>query len=478
MPRIPDDLTRSHPSRPVPWLPWAASILFLIGIIALVGTLIAAIGRNEDAAARLQVLDAQTNGPISNAAVLIDGETYSTDEHGWVNLPTGSGDVAIAVAHDGYVGREGTVPITSDQRWSVTLRPDLEAQVVLEPTAEAAAEQEQLPVTGDASTPEIAVQTSTTNTGEQTQASATPSAPTAPASELAGRITNADGEPVQGAMLTDGQNVEITGQDGLFAVKAQDFTADTLRVSAPGYADTALSFAQAGQPIELQLDLQPIKAIYYNPNISSTPEDLDRLIEIINTTEVNAIVVDVKEEIIFYDTQVEFFRDVDVVTPVIDVPALLARFDEHNIYTIARHVVFKDSLVAERRPDLAVKNVATGEVWRDMNGVAWVNPMLHDLWDANIALAVELAELGFDEIQYDYVRFPTDGDLASMDFGLEYNEENRVAAITKLLDRTSNALLPTGAKLSADVFGFTVLVPDDLGIGQDLTELAPHLDYL
>ncbi|HEV2128775.1 MAG TPA: putative glycoside hydrolase, partial [Thermomicrobiales bacterium] len=379
MPRIPDDLTRTHPSRPLPWLPWAASILFLIGIIALVGTLIAAMGGDDDADARLQVLDAQTNGPIANAAVVIDGETYSTDENGWVYLPEGSGDVAIAVAHDGYVGREGTVAITSDQRWSVTLRPDLETQVALEATVETAAEQEQTLETGDASAPEIVVAPSA-GSAQQTVAVATPSLPPAPHTELAGRITDAAGEPVQGALLTDGQNVEITGQDGLFTVKAQEFASETLRVSAPGFADTALSFKQAGQPIELQMELQPVKAIYYNPNISSTPEDVDRLIEITNTTEVNAIVVDVKEELIFYDSQVEFFRDVDVVTPVIDVPALLARFDEHNIYTIARHVVFKDSLVAERRPELAVRHVATGEVWRDMNGVAWVNPMLHDLW--------------------------------------------------------------------------------------------------
>lgn len=123
-------------------------------------------------------------------------------------------------------------------------------------------------------------------------------------------------------------------------------------------------------------------------------------------------------------------------------------------------------------------NSATGEVWRDMNGVAWVNPALHELWDANIALSVELAELGFDEIQYDYVRFPTDGDLTTMDFGIENNEANRVSAIQKFLERSQQALLPTGTKQSADVFGFTVLVADDLGIGQDITELAPYVDYL
>src|SRR5690606_16898608 len=130
-----------------------------------------------------------------------------------------------------------------------------------------------------------------------------------------------------------------------------------LRISASGYADTSLTLTQAGgEPVTVQLQLQPNKAIYLNPNISNTPEDIDRLINLINTTEINAIVIDVKEELIFYDTQVQFFRDVDTVSPVLDLPALLQRLQEHDIYTIARHVVFKDGLVAARRPDLAVMN--------------------------------------------------------------------------------------------------------------------------
>src|SRR5690606_34015058 len=88
---------------------------------------------------------------------------------------------------------------------------------------------------------------------------------------------------------------------------------------------------------------------------------------------------------------------------------VLQRFKDEGIYTIARLVVFKDSAVAEKFPELAVLDSQTGGLWRDMNGIAWVNPMDHTLWDANIELAYEAATLGFDEIQYDYIRFPTDG---------------------------------------------------------------------
>jgi len=226
------------------------------------------------------------------------------------------------------------------------------------------------------------------------------------------------------------------------------------------------------------MEERPIKALYMNPNISTTDEDVNRLIEIIDTTEANAIVIDIKEELIFYDSQVKFFQDAGTVRPIIDLPALLKKFQDRDIYTIARQVVFKDSLVAENRPDLAVLNSQTGDLWRDMNGVSWVNPMVHELWEANSDLAVEAAELGFDEIQYDYVRFPTDGDLSTTDFGIENTQENRENAILKLLKMTREKLLPTGAKLSADVFGYTLLVDDDLGIGQNFVKVAEYVDYL
>ena len=296
--------------------------------------------------------------------------------------------------------------------------------------------------------------------------------------ELSGRITNAAGEPIHGAMVTDGRVVEVTGADGMFSLPLADIAGESLQLRAAGYADITLHVDEASHPLELSMEQQPIKAIYLNPTVTRTDEQIQRLIDIINATEVNAIVIDVKEELIFYETQVAFFRDLGVVNPVFDMPALLEKMNENDIYTIARHVVFKDSLVAERRPDLAVRSTVTGGPWRDMNSVAWVNPMLPELWDVNIEFAVELAELGFDEIQYDYVRFPTDGDTSTMDFGVPFSESTRTEAITGLLERTQSALLPTGAKLSADVFGYTLLVNDDLGIGQDLTELAPLVDYL
>jgi hypothetical protein len=203
------------------------------------------------------------------------------------------------------------------------------------------------------------------------------------------------------------------------------------------------------------------------------------LIEIADTTEINAIVVDVKQDTIYYDTQVPFFRDIEgMITPLFDAEELLAELDARGIYSIARMVVFKDPLVAEARQDLAVRDEVTGGLWRDMNGTGWVNAFNEELWEANADLGAELARLGFDEVQYDYIRFPSDGDLRTADFGTEYSEANRRAAITGAVAMGSEKIRAAGAKFAIDLFPIVALLGDDQGIGQTVQDLTPLADYV
>ena len=296
---------------------------------------------------------------------------------------------------------------------------------------------------------------------------------------IEGVITDASGNPLQGARISNGTSVTVTGADGIFQLGFDDPDPGAeMRISASGFHDWAGPMSELGSRSGIVLETQPINAIYMNPNMSGTDEDIDRFIDIINTTSANAVVIDIKEEIIYYDSQVELFVDAGTVRPIMDLAEVLQKFKDHGIYTIARLVVFKDGLVAQANPDMAVLNNVTGDLWRDDNGVAWVNPMVHALWDANAELAVEAAGYGFDEIQYDYVRFPTDGDFTTMDFGLENTRETREKSIEGFLALAREQLLPTGAKQSADVFGYTLLVDDDLGIGQNFPEIAKHVDYI
>jgi hypothetical protein len=221
-----------------------------------------------------------------------------------------------------------------------------------------------------------------------------------------------------------------------------------------------------------------VRAIYISANSAADPATLDSIIQLVNETELNAVVLDIKEDYIWYDTQVAFFQDADAVSPIYDVEEVLQTLKDNGIYTIARLVVFKDPIVAENRPDLAIQD-DNGGLWRGWQGEAWVNPFLEELWEANIQLAIEAAQLGFDEIQYDYVRFPSDGDLSTADFGRDsYTMDDRVGAISSFLDESHERINEAGAWLAADVFGIIALYDDDQGIGQYLRELAKHVDFV
>ncbi len=294
-----------------------------------------------------------------------------------------------------------------------------------------------------------------------------------------GEVVDQLGAPIQGARVTDGSALGLTGADGLFSLSVASSPSGDIWIDASGFARWEMSLeGWGGNHLRVVLEPHPVKALYLNPSVSNTQDQFDRLVGIIDATSANAVVIDIKEDWVWYDTGVEFFRNAGNVAPVLDLPSLLQQMRDNGIYTIARLVVFNDSIVADAYPSLAIRHTDTGGLWRDMNGAAWVNPMLEELWGPNIELAVEAANLGFDEIQYDYIRFPTDGDLTTMDFGSEYSQAGREAAIEGFLARSREHLLPTGAKQSADVFGWTMMVDDDAGIGQNWSRLANLVDYL
>jgi hypothetical protein len=290
-----------------------------------------------------------------------------------------------------------------------------------------------------------------------------------------GRILDDAGGPLQGAVVQSGDVRAVTGSDGVFMLEGITQGAD-LVVTAPGYE--RLTRTIDGEHLDgLTMEPQISRAVYASWPLLASPGGLDSLIEIANSTEINAIVVDIKQDTIYYDSQVQFFRDAGTVAPIYDARELIQTLVENNIYPIARLVVFEDPLVAEAFPHLAVHDTGGG-LWRNEMGVAWVNSFHEELWEANIELALEAVELGFKEIQYDYVRFPSDGDLSTADFGREYTGEVREAAITGFMKRSYEAIHEAGGLLGADLFGFITIVDDEQHIGQRFSQLEPYLDYI
>jgi hypothetical protein len=141
-------------------------------------------------------------------------------------------------------------------------------------------------------------------------------------------------------------------------------------------------------------------------------------------------------------------------------------------------VTFKDSLLAKNYPEYAVKLTGSTSTEADGELMNWVDPFLQPVWDYNIQLAVEAASLGFDEVQFSHVRFPTPSPAGALQFSQEATKETRLAAITGFLSIARGQLQPYGVKVSADVLGYTCWRKDDSLIGQDVERMAQYLDIL
>jgi hypothetical protein len=145
-----------------------------------------------------------------------------------------------------------------------------------------------------------------------------------------------------------------------------------------------------------------------------------------------------------------------------------------GVYLIGRVVVFEDPVLAQKRPDMAIQ-YRGGGVWRNTAGLGWGNPYDKRVWKYNVDIAVAAAEAGFDEIQFDYVRFPTDGDLVTAAFPFK-RPEPKATTISRFLAYARSRLEPLGVRVSADVFGLSAT--RNMGIGQDPARLARHLDAI
>ena len=213
-----------------------------------------------------------------------------------------------------------------------------------------------------------------------------------------------------------------------------------------------------------------VRGLYVNAWAAGSERRITRILEIAETTEVNALVIDIKDAtgFISHATAVPLAKEIgaDGEIRIRDLPGLLDRLEAEGVYPIARIVVVKDPLLAAARPETAVQDTAGG-VWVDSKGIVWQNLFHEDLWTYNIALAREVAEMGFPEVQWDYIRFPDApaSDMARAVFtGSE--GERRVDAVRGFLRYAEQELSDLPVRSTADVFGVTTSFRRDVGIGQ------------
>lgn len=221
-----------------------------------------------------------------------------------------------------------------------------------------------------------------------------------------------------------------------------------------------------------------VKAIYLTGYSAGNDTRFKQLLNLVNSTELNAMVIDIKDEHgITHNSKVPIAREIGATSGRIKDPVkILKTLKENNIYPIARIVVFKDAVLAKKKPELAVKH-KNGGIWKDRKGIPWADPYNKEVWEYNIALAEEAARLGFKEVQFDYIRFPSDGDIKSAVYE-SYNGQSRSEVITEFLKYAKKRLEPRGVYVSADVFGLVTSSTDDMYIGQFLEDIAGVVDYI
>jgi len=226
----------------------------------------------------------------------------------------------------------------------------------------------------------------------------------------------------------------------------------------------------------------PVKAkgIYVTSSKAGS-EDRNRLIELIDTTEINAMVIDVKGDTgkISYSMNSPKAQEIDATTnQIADMEALVGELKEKGVYLIARIVAFKDPYLAEQKHELAIKN-KDGSLYRDNNGECWVNPYKKEVRDYLVEVATEAAVIGFDEIQFDYIRFSTGQGIADADFGKEAGTKTKEDIIIEFTKYAYEKLKPLGVFLAADVYGTIISSSIDAGlVGQNYVEMSKYLDYI
>jgi hypothetical protein len=226
-----------------------------------------------------------------------------------------------------------------------------------------------------------------------------------------------------------------------------------------------------------------VKAVYMTANVAGIAKLRDKVIKLIDDTELNAVVIDVKD----YTGDIAFtvknpilkkYEDSRKKPRVKDIDEFISTLHKKGIYVIGRVSAFQDLNLTKLRPDLAVRkksNVA--EVWRDRKGISWLDPNSKEVWSYVVSVGKEAYVRGFDEINFDYIRFPSDGNMEDIFYKFSTGEEKK-ETLRKFFGFVRKEFRGTNAILSADLFGMTTTNTDDLNIGQYLEFALPYFDYV
>lgn len=250
-------------------------------------------------------------------------------------------------------------------------------------------------------------------------------------------------------------------------------------VRAPARASASASASAPAAAALKLLDSPIVRGLYVNRFAAQSTRRMRQLVALADSTEINAFVIDIKDEfgINYKSVDPAVLRNAGNAGSIGDLRALLDTLKAHGILSIARIVVFKDSVTARVNPQWTIRK-ADGGTWRDKQGLAWVNPYHRALWDYNVRIAEEVVKLGFGEVQFDYIRFPEPYQSLPTQVFPEANGLSKPDALAEFLTYAKGRIGKLGVRTTADVFGLVTTLGNALEIGQQWESLSPRADVL
>jgi len=240
----------------------------------------------------------------------------------------------------------------------------------------------------------------------------------------------------------------------------------------------------------------PLRAIYITACTASGRKNREKVLSVISGTEINSIVIDIKDysgTLAYASTSVDVIAGTSSISNIsssnflpnygggcriIDLPEFIRQLHDIGIYTIARITVFQDPVYSSRNPSVAVKNKDNIDSnWKDVKGLSYVDPGATPYWDYILKISKEAYSIGFDELNFDYIRFPSDGDLSNVYYSWSAGRP-KSDVLKEFFLYLREGLAETGVPISADLFGLTTSADGDLGIGQRLEDALMYFDYV
>ena len=251
------------------------------------------------------------------------------------------------------------------------------------------------------------------------------------------------------------------------------------RTTSAASRDPASAAAQPAPDTVRRSDTTIVRGLYVLRWAAQSPERMKKLIAIADSTEINALVIDIKDEfgLNYKSSDTMVARNAGTAGTIPNLKAMVDTMKAHGIIPIARIVVFKDSVAARLNPQHTIRK-ADGGVWRDKEGLAWVSAYDPKIWEYNIRVAEEMARVGFGEVQFDYIRFPEPYRSLPKQVFPTANGRSKQQALAEFLRTACPRVRALGARCTIDVFGLTTTVPGALEIGQHWESLSPFVDVI